>query len=486
MAMIIPVILSGGSGSRLWPLSRRLYPKQLLALAGGNTLLQQTANRIRAIEETAPPMVICNHEHRFQVAEQMRSTGVEPGAIILEPAGRNTAPAVAVAAFHALEKGENPVLLVLPAEHLIKRPDVCQDAVKAAAEHASRGGMITFGIVPTGPETGYGYIKKGEVVAEFTQGMAGAIYRVVRFVEKPDANTAQKYVESGEYFWNSGMFLFRADVYLDELKKYEPEMHRWTKEACDRAVTDLDFIRLDSEAFSKCPSDSIDYAVMERTDRAQVVPLDAGWSDIGSWSALWEAGPRDDDGNVLHGDVVTHDTSGCYLYSDRRLVATVGLRDHIVIETADAVLVSPRNRVQEIKTIVNYLKGQNRQEACFHSRVYRPWGSYETVVAGDRFQVKLITVNPRAKLSMQMHHHRAEHWVVVRGTALVTRGDEELMLSENQSTFIPLGTRHRLENPGVIPLELIEVQSGSYLGEDDIVRFDDIYGRTGERPALDG
>ncbi len=481
-AMIVPVILSGGSGSRLWPLSRQLYPKQLLALTGESTLIQQTANRLRGMDDAAPPIVICNEEHRFLVAEQMQETGIKPGAIILEPMGRNTAPAVAVAAFHAMEKGEDPLLLVLPADHIIKRLDVFQDAVQAGADHAVKGGLVTFGIVPEGPETGYGYIKKGAIVEEFTDRMVKAIYLVDRFVEKPDRPTAEKYVESGEYFWNSGMFLFRASTYLEELKKFEPDMYKYSKEACSRALKDLDFTRLDKEAFEKCPSDSIDYAVMERTEKALVVPVDAGWSDIGSWSALWETGLKDSDGNVLHGDVITHDTKGSYLYSDGRLIAAVGLRDHIVIETADAVLVAPKNRVQEIKTIVNYLKGRNRQEAYLHRRVYRPWGSYETIATGDRFQVKLITVNPGATLSLQMHHHRAEHWIVVKGTALVTRGEEELMLSENQSTFIPLGTKHRLENPGVIPLELIEVQSGSYLGEDDIVRFDDIYGRTGETP----
>ncbi len=480
--MIVPVILSGGSGSRLWPLSRQLYPKQLLALTGESTLIQQTANRLRGMDDAAPPIVICNEEHRFLVAEQMQETGIQPGAIILEPMGKNTAPAVAVAAFHAMEKGADPLLLVLPADHIIKRLDVFQDAVQAGSTYAENGGLVTFGIVPQGPETGYGYIKKGQVVKEFTDRMVEGIYEVEQFVEKPDRSTAKKYVESGEYFWNSGMFLFKAGVYLEELKKFEPDMHRYAKEACQKAVRDLDFTRLDRDAFEKCPSDSIDYAVMERTDRALVVPVDAGWSDIGSWSALWETGLKDSDGNVLHGDVITHDTKGSYLYSDGRLIAAVGLRDHIVIETADAVLVAPKNRVQEIKTIVNYLKGRNRQEAYLHRRVYRPWGSYETIATGDRFQVKLITVNPGATLSLQMHHHRAEHWVVVKGTALVTKDDHTIMLSENQSTFIPLGTKHRLENPGVIPLELIEVQSGSYLGEDDIVRFDDVYGRTGETP----
>ncbi len=413
----------------------------------------------------------------------MQSTGIEPGTIILEPVGRNTAPAVAVAAFHAVAEGDDPLLLVLPADHIIKRLDVFQDAVHAGAEHAAKGSLVTFGIVPRTPETGYGYIRKGSMVEKFHDGNVKAVYQVERFVEKPDRRTAEEYLESGDYFWNSGMFLFRAVTYLEELKKFEPEIYRYSHEACDRARKDLDFVRLERDSFEKCPSDSIDYAVMERTDRAVVVPVDAGWSDIGSWSALWDTGLKDSDGNVLHGDVITHDTKGSYLYSDSRLIAAVGLRDYIVIETADAVLVAPKNRVQEIKTIVNYLKGQNRQEAYLHRRVYRPWGSYETISAGDRFQVKLITVNPGATLSLQMHHHRAEHWVVVKGTARVTRGEEEVLLSENQSTFIPLGVKHRLENPGVIPLELIEVQSGSYLGEDDIVRFDDIYGRTGETPA---
>ncbi len=484
--MIIPVILSGGSGSRLWPLSRQLYPKQLLALTGENTLIQQTANRLRGMDDAAPPIVICNEEHRFLVAEQMQETGIKPDAIILEPVGKNTAPAVAVAACHAVEKEEDALLLVLPADHIIKRLDVFQDAVQAGSAHAERGNLITFGIVPQSPETGYGYIRRGEVVQEFEHRMVKAIYRVDKFVEKPDLSTAEQYVKSGEYFWNSGMFLFRASTFLEELKKFEPEMFKYAQLAYSRAVKDLDFTRLDKEAFEQCPADSIDYAVMERTDKALVVPVDAGWSDIGSWSALWDAGLKDSDGNVLHGDVITHDTKGSYLYSDGRLIAAVGLRDHIVIETADAVLVAPKARVQEIKTIVNYLKGLNRQEAYLHRRVYRPWGSYETISKGDRFQVKLITVNPGATLSLQLHHHRAEHWIVVKGTALVTRGDEKIMLSENQSTFIPLGMKHRLENPGVIPLELIEVQSGSYLGEDDIVRLEDVYGRTGEKPGTSG
>ena len=475
--MIVPVILSGGSGSRLWPLSRQLYPKQLLALTGERTLIQQTANRLLGMDDTGPPIIICNEEHRFLVAEQMQETGIKPDAIILEPVGRNTAPAVAVAAFHAMDRGEDPLLLVLPADHIIKRLDVFQDAVQAGSEHAESGGLVTFGIVPEAPETGYGYIRKGAVVEKFSHRMVKEVCKVDRFVEKPDRETAEQYVKSGEYLWNSGMFLFKASVFLEELKKFEPEMFKHSQEAYKKAVKDLDFTRLDGESFEACPSDSIDYAVMEKTDRALVVPVDAGWSDIGSWSALWEAGLKDSDGNVLHGDVITHDTKGSYLYSDSRLIAAVGLRDHIVIETADAVLVAPKSRVQEIKTIVNYLKGQNRQEAYLHRRVYRPWGSYETIAMGDRFQVKLITVNPGAALSLQMHHHRAEHWIVVKGTAKVTRGDEEIMLSENQSTFIPLGMKHRLENPGVIALELIEVQSGSYLGEDDIVRFEDVYGR---------
>ena len=480
--MIIPVILSGGSGSRLWPLSRQLYPKQFLSLTGEDTLIQQTTQRLRDMKDILPPVVICNEEHRFLVGEQMRAAGMEPEAIILEPSGRNTAPAVAVAAFHAMQQGGDNILLILPADHIIRRPDIFQDAVQAAYSHAENGELITFGIVPQAPETGYGYIRKGALVEKFRDRAVKGIYQVERFEEKPDRATAEEYVRSGNYFWNSGIFLFSAEIYLGELKKYQPEIYQHSMKACEHTSTDLDFIRLDKKAFETCPSDSIDYAVMEKTDKALVVPVDAGWNDIGSWSALWETDHRNDDDNVLHGDVITHDTAGSYIYSDSRLIATVGLRDCIIVETSDAVLVSTRDGVQEIKTIVNRLKDRDRSEAYLHRRVYRPWGSYESIAEGDRFQVKLITVKPGATLSLQMHHHRAEHWIVVKGTAMVTCGEDELILTENQSTFIPLGMRHRLENPGVIPLELIEVQSGSYLGEDDIVRFDDKYGRTGETP----
>jgi mannose-1-phosphate guanylyltransferase/mannose-6-phosphate isomerase len=472
--VITPIILSGGSGSRLWPLSRALYPKQLLPLIGDQTMIQQTLMRLDGLDDPARPVVVCNEEHRFLVAEQLRQVGIEPAAIILEPIGRNTAPAVAVAAARVLEsggKGEDPVLLVLPADHVIRNQAAFLEAVREGAALAARGNLVTFGIVPNEPHTGYGYIRGSE------QGVPS---HVEEFVEKPDLQTAQAYLASGDYYWNSGMFMFRASRYVAELRQHRPDIVSACVAAVAGARSDLDFLRLDSEAFESCPADSIDYAVMEKTDRAMVVPLDAGWSDVGSWSSLWDASDRDDAGNVAIGDVLVEDTKDCYVYSSDRLVATIGLDDCVVVETKDAVMVAPKSRGQDVKRLVERLKSEGRGETALHREVYRPWGSYDSVDCGDRFQVKRITVNPGAQLSLQMHHHRAEHWIVVKGTARVTRGEEEFLLGENQSTYIPMGTKHRLENPGKVPLHLIEVQSGSYLGEDDIVRFEDTYGRAGE------
>lgn len=474
--MLIPVILSGGTGSRLWPLSRELYPKQLLPLVNQFTMLQNTIMRAEGIDSISAPIVVCNDEHRFMVAEQMRQLNVASASIILEPIGRNTAPAVALAALHALTSEENPLLLVLPADHVINDVDCFHKVVERMLPLAVAGKLITFGIVPVAPETGYGYIKAGAESGEKCKG-TGA-FKVERFVEKPDQATAEQYLASGDYYWNSGMFMFTAQTYLAELGKYAPDMLAACRSAFANAVIDNDFIRLDKNTFSACPSDSIDYAVMEKTADAVVSPLDAGWSDVGSWSALWEIGAQDNNGNVLKGDVLLHDTRNCYISAEQRLVATVGLEDHVIVETADAVLVARKDRVQDVKAIVNQLKADKRQEALAHRRVSRPWGAYQSVDDADRFQVKRITVNPGASLSLQMHHHRAEHWIVVKGTARVVKGEEAILLSENQSTYIPLGVTHRLENPGVIPLELIEVQSGSYLGEDDIVRFEDVYGRS--------
>ncbi len=466
----IPVILSGGTGSRLWPMSREAYPKQLLRLTGEDSLIQQTVKRIRELYEASAPILVCNNEHRFLVAEQMLEIGVKPLEIILEPLGRNTAPAIAVAALRALKEHDNPNLLILPADHLLGNIERFQHAIKVAEGLSDKGFLVTFGIKPTSPETGYGYIKRGEALGD------GA-YRVERFVEKPDEERAKRYLDEGSFSWNSGMFFFRAKDYLSELKAFEPKMYDMCKRAFSGAAKDLDFLRLEKKSFSLCPSNSIDYAVMERTEKCAVIPLDCPWNDIGSWASLWEVNEKDEDGNVSRGDVITKDVKDSILFSEKRLVAALGLSEVIVIDTTDALLVADKKRSQEIKDIVSRLKEKGREELIFHSKVYRPWGSYEGLVSGDRFQVKLITVKPGAKLSVQMHHHRAEHWIIVKGTARVQRGDETILLTENQSTFIPLGTIHSLENPGKIPLELIEVQSGPYLGEDDIVRFEDRYGR---------
>lgn len=468
MTPIVPVILSGGSGTRLWPLSREAYPKQFLPLVGDDTMLQATWKRVASIAGAAP-IVVANQEHRFMAAEQLRECKVLPQALILEPVGRNTAPAIAIAALQALAGGNDALLLVLPSDHVVRNEAAFHAAVKQAAVAAEAGKLVTFGIVPTGPETGYGYIKAAD-----GQGLRA----VERFVEKPDLETATGYVASGQYYWNSGMFLFKASRYLKELETLQPAILAACRAALDKAARDNDFIRLDAEAFAASPNDSIDYAVMEKTADAAVVPLDAGWNDVGSWSALWEVSDKDADGNACHGDVIALDCKDSYAYGNR-LIAMVGLQDVVVVETDDAVFVGHKDRVQDVKEIVGQIKRDGRSEAAAHRKVYRPWGAYDSIDNGARFQVKRITVKPGATLSLQMHHHRAEHWIVVSGTAEVTRGDEVILLSENQSTYIPLGVTHRLKNPGKLPLELIEVQSGSYLGEDDIVRFEDQYGRAG-------
>lgn len=466
--MILPVIMAGGSGSRLWPLSRQLFPKQFLTLNGEHSMLQATALRLSGIEHNAP-VVICNEEHRFSVAEQFRTSNINNSGIILEPVGRNTAPAIALAALNAVKNGDDPLLLVLAADHVIKNEDAFCQSVEKAKALAEQGKLVTFGIVPTAPETGYGYIQGGEAISD--------AFAVNEFVEKPDLATAEQYLASGDYYWNSGMFMFKASVYLSELKMHRPDIF----EACEKSIAhteaDIDFIRVDKAAFEACPDDSVDYAVMEKTSHAVVVPMDCGWSDVGSWSALWDIEDKDENGNALKGDVIAVNSTNSYVNAEEKLVAIVGLDDVVVVETKDAVLVAKKSEVQQVKKIVNQLKAEERSEFKLHREVYRPWGKYDSVDNGERFQVKRITVKPGAKLSVQMHHHRAEHWIVVSGTAMVTNGDKQIMLTENQSTYIPIGVVHALENPGKVELELIEVQSGSYLGEDDIVRFEDRYGR---------
>ena len=480
---MIPVILSGGSGTRLWPLSRQAYPKQFLALAGEDTMLQATWLRVAELASAAP-LVVANEDHRFMVAEQLRQVGCTPAAIVLEPVGRNTAPAIDVAALQATADGADPLLLVLPSDHVIADAAGFRAAVAAATPAAQAGKLVTFGIVPTAAETGYGYIKAASdestpTTTAQTQGArASAVRQVAGFVEKPDAATAAQYLASGQYFWNSGMFLFQASRYLAELERHAPAMLAACRAAFEGAKRDTDFVRLDKAAFAACPSDSIDYAVMEKTADAAVLPIDVGWNDVGSWSALWEVAQQDGDGNTHHGDVIALDCRDTLAWGDRRLVAMIGLRDIVVVDSDDALLVAHKDQVQEVKEVVARLKAEGRSESTLPRKVYRPWGAYDSIDMGERFQVKRITVNPGAALSLQMHHHRAEHWIVVSGTAEVTRGEEVLLLSENQSTYIPLGVTHRLRNPGKLPLELIEVQSGSYLGEDDIVRFEDTYGRT--------
>ncbi|KAA1174677.1 mannose-1-phosphate guanylyltransferase/mannose-6-phosphate isomerase [Marinobacter salinexigens] len=469
---IHPVILSGGSGSRLWPLSRAGYPKQFLNLGDNeNTMLQATAMRVSG-EAFSNPVMVCNEEHRFIVAEQLRLAGIEPSQIVLEPVGRNTAPAVAIAALSLLEQNEDAVMLVMPSDHVIRNQSAFLAAVEKAAQAAKSGKLVTFGIEPTAPETGYGYIQKGATLPE----VDGA-HQVARFVEKPDSDTASAYLESGEYYWNSGIFVFTAKNYLEELKGHHPEMLSACEKALKLSKQDLNFCRLDHDAFMASPSDSIDYAVMEKTANAAVVPVDMQWSDLGAWSALWDIEEKDEFGNGVHGDVLLHNTRNSYVHADHALVAVSGVDDVIVVATDDAVLVVNRNNAQDVKQVVERLKADGRYEHNLHTTVHRPWGNYQGIDNGDRYQVKRITVKPGEKLSLQMHHHRAEHWIVVSGTAVVTSGDKTFMLRENESTYIPIGETHRLENPGKVPLHLIEVQSGSYLGEDDIVRFEDGYGR---------
>jgi mannose-1-phosphate guanylyltransferase/mannose-6-phosphate isomerase len=485
---LLPVILSGGSGTRLWPLSREAYPKQFLPLAGDESLLQATVQRLDRLEQASEstvslldPIIVCNESHRFLVAEQFRVMQREPSAIMLEPVGRNTAPALEMAALMATrDGGDDPVLIAMPADHLIADQEAFLQQVAHGLALAEQGNVVTFGIVPTGAETGYGYIRKGAPLGE-----EGRAFELDRFVEKPDLPTAERYLESGDYLWNSGIFMLKASHWLDLLNRFRPDIDAACRDAFDRGTMAGEFFLVDPEAFEACPSDSIDYAVMERLSgaavadaRAVVVPLDAGWSDVGAWSAIWEVSERDADGNVVEGDVFTHDARDNLLVAQHRMLAAVGVDNLIVVETPDAVLVLDKARAQDVKRVTEYLKEAQRDEHVYHRKVHRPWGNYETIDSGGRYQVKRLTVNPGASISLQMHHHRAEHWVVVKGTARVTRDGEAFLLSENQSTYIPIGAEHRLENPGQIPLEIIEVQSGGYLGEDDIVRFEDIYNRT--------
>jgi mannose-1-phosphate guanylyltransferase/mannose-6-phosphate isomerase len=471
---LYPVILSGGSGSRLWPLSREYFPKPLLPLVSEKTLLQETACRLDSLPDVGDAVYVCNEEHRFLLAEQIAQLGKTPATIILEPAGRNTAPALTLAALYLLKRDPDAMMVVMPADHVMKEPLQFVAAVGQGSDNAEQGALVTFGIVPESPETGYGYIKRDTPVEGSTA------YTVARFVEKPDRQTAERYVSEGDYYWNSGIFLMRADRWLDEISQYRPDILGSCREAMSTGTQDRDFFRVNKQKFHECPSDSIDYAVMEKTDRAVVVPISAGWSDIGAWSALWDICPHDHDGNVIQGDVLVEDTRNSFLVAQHRCLATVGLDNVVVVETADAVLVASKDKAQDVKAIVSRLKGSGREECKVHRKVYRPWGSYEGIDAGSRFQVKRLSVKPGAQLSLQLHHHRAEHWVVVKGTARVTCGDKVFVLHENASTYIPIGEKHRLENPGNIPLEVIEIQSGSYLGEDDIVRFEDVYDRVQE------
>ncbi len=470
------VLLSGGSGTRLWPLSRETYPKQFLPLAGEHSLLQATWLRVRDLPAVGAPLVVANEEHRFIVAEQLDALGTRADALILEPVGRNTAPAIAVAALHAMRDAGDPVLLVLPSDHVIADEAAFRAAVLKALSAAEGGALVAFGIVPNAPETGYGYIRARNTAA----GPVGGVRPIEQFVEKPDLVTATAYLASGDYFWNSGMFLFRASRYLDELAHHAPEMLARCREALATATVDNDFVRLGRAGFEACPADSIDYAVMEKTEHAFVLPIDVGWNDVGSWAALTDISRQDADGNAHRGDVLSIDTRNTLAWSERRLIALIGLDDLVVVDTDDALLVAHRERVQDVKHIVARLKGDERPHARIHRKVYRPWGSYDGIEAGPGFQVKRITVKPGASLSLQLHHHRAEHWIIVTGQARVTCDESVFDLGTNQSTFIPLGAKHRLENVGIEPLELIEVQTGDYLGEDDIVRFEDIYGREKE------
>ena len=467
--MLIPVIMAGGSGTRLWPLSRRMLPKQFLRLTGDLSMLQQTLRRLDGLD-TGPPIVVCNEEHRFLAAEQLKEIHDAQCTIVLESKGRNTAPAIAAAALLALEQEEDPLILVLAADHVISETAAFHSAIHQAEKLALKDRLVTFGIVPDAPETGYGYIRRGDACGEG--------FEVSQFVEKPDLEKAREYMAAGDFYWNSGMFLFRAGLYLEELERFRPDILEPCRKAVQQGRKDLDFFRLDEQSFSASPSESIDYAVMEKSDSSGVVPLDAGWSDVGSWSALWELDTKDEHDNATHGDVMLFDTRNSIVHADSRLVATVGIDGLVVIETKDAVLVADKSKAQDVKDIIERLRAQERPEDQYHRVVYRPWGCFDSIEEGKRFKVKRITVKPGAKLSVQMHHHRAEHWIVVSGTAKVTKGDKTVLLTENESIYMPVGEIHALENPGVIPLDIIEVQTGSYLGEDDIVRFEDRYGRT--------
>ena len=479
MKKLYPVILCGGSGTRLWPMSRQQYPKQLLSLVEENSLFQATLTRIyhssiKTDFEIKPPIIVTNEGHRFLIAEQMRHLGLENSVIILEPEGKNTAPALSLAANYLKNVAPEGLMMVMPADHVIQQPDAFLKVVNLAVENIDDNALYTFGVIPSKPETSYGYIKKGT--------SNGIISTLDEFVEKPDLETARQYVDDGNYVWNSGMFLFSTSTWLSATEEFCPEIHECVEKSFNNTTHDFDFFRVDEAVFNTCPSDSIDYAVMEKVKsssrfEAYVVSLDAGWSDIGSWDSLWDINEKDSSGNVLKGDVLAENTRNSMILSDGRVVATIGVEDLIVVDTPDAVLIANKMEAQSVKNIVNRLADASRDEIINHRKVYRPWGTYESIDNGARFQVKRISVNPGATLSLQMHHHRAEHWIVVTGTAKVTRGDEVFLLSENQSTYIPLGVTHRLENPGTIPLEMIEVQSGSYLGEDDIVRFQDNYGR---------
>ncbi len=467
--MLIPVIMAGGSGTRLWPLSRRMLPKQFLNLNGDHSMLQQTLLRLDGVT-TRAPVVVCNQEHRFLAADQLEEIDSQGYEIVLEFEGRNTAPAIAVAALLAMKQEQDPMMLVLAADHIIGDVNAFHAAIQEAESLAQQDLLVTFGIVPTAAETGYGYIQRG--------ASCGKGFKVSQFVEKPDLQRAVEYLATGDFYWNSGMFLFRASLFLEELQRFRPDIEEACRAAVEKGRKDLDFFRLDEQSFSACPSESIDYAVMEKSDRSAVVPLDAGWSDVGSWSALWELDAKDENHNAMHGDVLLFDTRNSLVHAQDRLVTTVGIDGVVVIETKDAVLVADKSQSQEVRHIIEELRAKERPEDQFHRVVYRPWGSFDSIEEGERFKVKRITVKPGAKLSVQMHHHRAEHWIVVSGTARVTKGDETILLTENESIYMGVGETHALENPGVIPLDIIEVQTGSYLGEDDIVRFEDIYGRS--------
>jgi mannose-1-phosphate guanylyltransferase/mannose-6-phosphate isomerase len=471
--LIIPVILAGGSGTRLWPLSRKHYPKQLLKLFGDKTMLQQTLLRLQGVPNLAPPIVVCNEEHRFMVAEQLHEIGQQKSSIILEPIARNTAPALALAAIHARTLDDDSVLLVLSADHMIKEVEIFQAALSKAIDAANVGHLATFGVQPTRPETGYGYIK-----TTASSSLPAKFLPVTQFVEKPDLVTAEKYLAEGCYYWNSGMFVFQTKVFLQELQLQSPEVVVAAEQAKVWAVQDLDFIRVDKESFAQAPNISIDYALMEKSQNVVCVPLDAGWSDVGDWKSFWDLSDKDAAGNSLIGDSIDIDSTNTLVFSQDKLVATLGVNNLMIINTPDAVLVADKSQAQQVKSIITQIEKQNRSEHLQHREIYRPWGCYDAIDTGDRYQVNRIRVKPGGSLSLQIHHHRAEHWIVVKGTALVQKGDETILLSENESTYIPVGTQHRLSNPGKIPLEIVEVQSGPYLKEDDVVRYEDSYGRS--------